>query len=60
MARNNLTTHTDKYRMNDVTIIYRIVEINRAFIYLLVCEYYLWIRIYSYEFINNFAPENRW
>ena len=34
MARNNLTTHTDKYRMNDVTTIYRIVEINRAFIYL--------------------------
>ena len=25
-----------------------------------VCEYYLWIRIYSNEFINNFAPENRW
>ena len=30
MARNNLTEHTDKYRMNDVTMI-----INRAFIYLL-------------------------
>ena len=44
-ARNILTTHTDKYRMNDLTIIYRIVEINRAFIYLfkifVVCEYYL-------------------
>ena len=39
------------------------VEIIRAFIYLfknfVVCEYYLWMRIYSYEFINKFAPENR-
>ena len=25
MARNNLTSHTAKYRMNDVTMIYRIV-----------------------------------
>ena len=30
MAGNNLTEHTDIYRMNDVTMIY-----NRAFIYLL-------------------------
>ena len=34
VARNNLTTHTDKYKMNDVTMIYRIVEINRDFIFL--------------------------
>ena len=34
VARNNLTTHNDKYRMNDVTMIYRMVEINRAFIYI--------------------------
>ena len=44
-TRNNLTMHNDKYRMSDVTIIYRIVEINRAFIYLfknfVVREYYL-------------------
>ena len=49
------TTHTDKYRMNDVTIIYRIGPLN-----ILIWEFRsLWIRIYSNEFINNFAPENR-
>ena len=31
MARNNLTEHTDKYRMNDVRMIYKYT----AFIFLL-------------------------
>ena len=49
MARNNLTMHDDKYRMNDVTMIYKYG------LYILIKEY----RIYSYEFINKFTPENR-
>ena len=36
-------------------MINRIVEINRAFIYL-----FKNFGSISYEFINKFAPENRW
>ena len=45
------TTLTDKYRINDVTIIYRIGPLY-ILMNFVVCEYYLGIRIYSNEFIS--------